>query len=203
MQPRGPDGAGMGDLAKYRAIDDLRLLELGPQGTNRAGGFVGAGHDADLGACAGGIRLRAGNHQPDAGGGRPQVCDVERDQRRTPKGAGEAEQQYRPVPNTGKIVAADFDEPLDLRSGEGGRPARRARGRCRVASRGWPGARCPGGAGRSGEHMRWRRPLAARSAEHSQGRRRPGRRQRSPAWLAWAGSCAPHTQALKLARSAA
>jgi len=48
-----------------------------------------------------------------------QMLDADRDQLRTPEGAGEADQQQRPIPATGKIVAAHLDGPFDLRSGKG------------------------------------------------------------------------------------
>jgi len=48
------------------------------------------------------------------------VLDVDRDQFGTPQRAGEADEQQRPIPGTGKIVAAYPDQSLDLRSGQGG-----------------------------------------------------------------------------------
>ena len=42
------------------------------------------------------------------------------DQFGTPQRAGEADEQQRPIPGTGKIVAAYPDQSLDLRSGQGG-----------------------------------------------------------------------------------
>ena len=74
----------------------------------------------DIGTCAGGICLRAWDHQPDAGRDRPHVLDVDRHQFGTPQRAGEADEQQRPIPGTGKIVAAYPDQSLDLRSGQGG-----------------------------------------------------------------------------------
>ena len=64
------------------------------------------------------------------------MLDVDADQFGAPQGPGEAEQEEGAVPQSGQVVAADIDEPLDFGRGQGSRASGRLTvGACDPAER--------------------------------------------------------------------
>jgi hypothetical protein len=91
-------------VAVHRADEsrprDRARREPGPDRAHRAGRRRRAERDADVAPLALLVRLRPADGDDQAVGRLPHVGDVEPDQLGAADGAGEAEQQERPIPDT-------------------------------------------------------------------------------------------------------